>query len=153
MTHWNAGLKCLDCKRKLRQPSDRRKRRLRCAMCSMKKHRLSALNYVKRNRVAFNIKTRSRRLEIKLETIKHYGGKCACCGESRHQFLAIDHIHGGGRRHCESLGLRGLRGWHKKNNFPSGFRVLCHNCNMAIGFYGSCPHKEKTHAAPASRIA
>jgi hypothetical protein len=20
------------------------------------------------------------------------------------------------------------------------YRVLCHNCNMALGFYGYCPH-------------
>ena len=30
--------------------------------------------------------------------------------------------------------------WLKANNFPSGFRVLCHNCNLAIGLYSQCPH-------------
>jgi hypothetical protein len=30
--------------------------------------------------------------------------------------------------------------WLKRNNYPTGFRVLCHNCNLAIGFYGYCPH-------------
>jgi len=25
--------------------------------------------------------------------------------------------------------------------YPTGFRVLCHNCNQAIGLYGYCPHK------------
>jgi hypothetical protein len=28
-----------------------------------------------------------------------------------------------------------------KNNFPDGFQVLCHNCNMSIGLYGYCPHQ------------
>jgi hypothetical protein len=27
------------------------------------------------------------------------------------------------------------------NGFPSGFRTLCHNCNMAKGLYGTCPHE------------
>jgi hypothetical protein len=31
--------------------------------------------------------------------------------------------------------------WLRKNGFPKGFRVLCHNCNFAHGHYGYCPHK------------
>jgi hypothetical protein len=27
-----------------------------------------------------------------------------------------------------------------RNGFPDGYRVLCHNCNMALGQYGYCPH-------------
>jgi hypothetical protein len=23
-----------------------------------------------------------------------------------------------------------------------GYRVLCHNCNLARGFYGYCPHEK-----------
>lgn len=33
--------------------------------------------------------------------------------------------------------------WLKTNGYPDGFQTLCHNCNMAKGFYGICPHKEK----------
>ncbi len=25
--------------------------------------------------------------------------------------------------------------------YPTGFRVLCHNCNCALAYYGSCPHE------------
>jgi len=32
--------------------------------------------------------------------------------------------------------------WLRKYNYPKGFQVLCHNCNMAKRF-GVCPHKEK----------
>src|SRR5258706_14541763 len=32
-----------------------------------------------------------------------YGGKCECCGETRREFLTIDHIHGGGQRHRKTL--------------------------------------------------
>lgn len=76
------------------------------------------------------------------EVIAHYGGKCECCGETTYEFLGIDHIEGGGGKHRKELATQGhtLYTWLKKNNYPEGFRVLCHNCNMAIGFYGSCPH-------------
>ena len=32
--------------------------------------------------------------------------------------------------------------WIKKNNFPKGFQILCHNCNVAKGIYGECPHEK-----------
>jgi predicted transcriptional regulator len=32
--------------------------------------------------------------------------------------------------------------WLKNHNFPSGFRVLCYNCNSSIGAWGYCPHKD-----------
>ena len=28
----------------------------------------------------------------------------------------------------------------RARGFPLGYRVLCHNCNLARGFYGYCPH-------------
>lgn len=76
-----------------------------------------------------------------------YGGeqpKCACCGENEVKFLCIDHINGGGGKHRKEIKGKGLTTyiWLKKNGYPNGFQVLCHNCNMAKGFYGLCPHKE-----------
>ena len=75
--------------------------------------------------------------------IDHYGGKCACCGEREIKFLAVDHEAGGGNKHRMHIGSggAGIVEWVIRENFPKGFRVLCHNCNMAIGFYGSCPHQ------------
>ena len=77
--------------------------------------------------------------------LRHYGGeipKCACCGESEIKFLCIDHVNNDGAKHRKEIGSIGIYGWLKKNNFPNGFQVLCHNCNCAKGFYGKCPHKE-----------
>ena len=76
--------------------------------------------------------------------INHYGGKCACCGESTYEFLAIDHINGGGTAHRREIKGYGSRmcDWLIKNNFPDGFQILCHNCNLAKGFYGQCPHQK-----------
>lgn len=74
----------------------------------------------------------------RLECIKHYGGKCACCGESEPKFLALDHIYGGGTKHRKGKG--NIVYWIVKNNYPDLFQILCHNCNSAKGFYGECPH-------------
>lgn len=73
--------------------------------------------------------------------LAHYGGRCACCGEAEPQFLALDHANGGGEAHRAEVG-QGTKmvDWLIANDFPEGFRVLCHNCNQAIGYYGECPH-------------
>ena len=74
--------------------------------------------------------------------IQAYGGHCECCGEDRFEFLAIDHINGGGGKHRKELGSgAAIPRWLIKNNFPPGFRILCHNCNMAMAIYGECPHQ------------
>jgi len=77
---------------------------------------------------------------LREEVLRHYGGSCACCGESRYEFLAIDHIEGGGAQHRKQIRMPMPR-WLKKNGFPDGYRVLCHNCNMSLGRYGYCPHQ------------
>ena len=84
----------------------------------------------------------------RVEILKYYSNgnpRCACCDETALQFLAIDHIKGGGNKHKQKLKRRGTEfaHWLIKNNFPKGFQILCHNCNMAKGFYGFCPHLEK----------
>ena len=79
--------------------------------------------------------------ELREEVISYYGGKCQCCGESNYEFLAIDHIKGGGKKHLASLPNPRIATWLRKNNYPKGFRVLCHNCNSSLGFYKYCPHK------------
>jgi len=73
--------------------------------------------------------------------LEHYGGQCACCGENSYEFLCIDHINGGGHQHRKKVGHGySFLLWLKKNNMPEGYRILCHNCNMATGLYGYCPH-------------
>lgn len=81
--------------------------------------------------------------------LKHYGGdtpKCVCCGIDWVEFLAIDHINGGGNKHRKIIGgghssSTRFYVWLKNNNFPEGFQILCHNCNMAKGKAGICPHQ------------
>lgn len=90
--------------------------------------------------IAFN---KAANLQRKVDAINHYGGKCACCGEHRVDFLAIDHIDGGGNQHRKETG-NGTRFacWLKREGYPEGFQVLCHNCNMSKHFNGGkCIHQ------------
>jgi hypothetical protein len=82
---------------------------------------------------------REMRRRARREALEHYGNKCSCCGEWRIPFLGIDHINGGGRKHRKAIHMP-ITVWLKRNNYPEGYRILCHNCNLAIGFYGACPH-------------
>ena len=84
--------------------------------------------------------------KIRFSALQAYSGKypkCSCCDESIIEFLGIDHIDGGGSIHRKELTKLGttLYLWLRKNNYPNGYQVLCHNCNLAKGFYGVCPHK------------
>jgi hypothetical protein len=74
-----------------------------------------------------------------------YGGYyCVCCGENEPKFLAIDHIDGGGAAHRRAIGgSSNFYRWLILHDFPTGFRVLCHNCNR--GRYlngGGCPQAQ-----------
>ena len=85
---------------------------------------------------------------LKLEVMNYYGGaKCACCGENNLEFLCFDHIDGGGTKHRKAIGNMGRQFyyWLKLNGYPTGYRVLCYNCNMSFGFYGYCPHERKNN--------
>lgn len=84
---------------------------------------------------------RGRTRRRKLEVLEHYGRVCFCCGEVIPEFLAIDHIDGGGKKHFRAIGQGNLYSWLKKNNWPAGFQVACHNCNHGRYFNGGvCPH-------------
>jgi hypothetical protein len=79
----------------------------------------------------FALKTRRQALHIEVLRVYSPNMRCAECGESHLEFLAMDHINGGGRPHVASIG--NLYAWLKRTGFPEGFRVLCHNCNLKIG--------------------
>jgi hypothetical protein len=79
--------------------------------------------------------------------IEHYGDRCTCCGEKEFDFLCIDHIEGGGNKHRASINYSNVYAWLITHDFPFGFQTLCHNCNMAKGIHGTCPHKRKPNAS------
>lgn len=83
--------------------------------------------------------------KLRLLILEKYGGyppKCQCCNENKLEFLSIDHINGGGAQQRKSLKGTSFYRWLKMNNFPEGYRVLCMNCNWALGCFGYCPHQK-----------
>jgi len=92
------------------------------------------------------VRTHARRKNQHLRTsvIEGYGGACACCGEDEPKFLSIDHICGGGTQERKTVPSTTLYRRLIKEGFPRDrYQLLCHNCNMAKGFYGACPHQLK----------
>lgn len=76
---------------------------------------------------------------LKLAALDAYGGcSCACCGETHVEFLTIDHVNKPAKDTPRSG--KSFYQWLKTNGYPTGFRVLCLNCNFAFGHYGYCPH-------------
>lgn len=77
-------------------------------------------------------KDKNRRDGHRIATIEHYGGKCSECGESRPLRLAIDHMNNDGNTHRKEINKygSGFFKWLVDNDFPEGFQVLCHNCNI-----------------------
>jgi len=118
-----------------------------CRVCALKikaKHRREC-----KEKGIMNYSQRTRQ-RLRLEVLQHYSAEeplCDCCGETHIEFLSVDHVKGGGQKHRKVIGQSGLYSWLKKNSFPPGFRVLCHNCNQSIGLYGYCPH-QKPDARP-----
>jgi len=101
--------------------------------------------YHERNKDAVNAKQRAYWRKLRRLAIERYGGKCACCGINTDEFLSIDHTNGGGNQHRKEMKINGSKiyMWLRDNDYPEGFRVLCHNCNLSRGFYGYCPHENK----------
>jgi len=94
----------------------------------------------------FRVNARQRSMNVKRLVIDHYGGRCNCCGEDRLAFLTIDHVDGRGNKHRDSVGRgngRDFYHWLIQNDFPSGFQVLCFNCNCGRSVNGGvCPHAQ-----------
>ena len=80
---------------------------------------------------------------LRLEMIKAYGGRCACCGESKWEFLELDHTNGDGASHRKSIKGCSISKHLKKRGYPKeGYRLLCSNCNLSRARYGYCPHQK-----------
>jgi hypothetical protein len=93
---------------------------------------------------ALKVKRDEARKSLRLAALQAYGGSepaCTCCGETTPQFLALDHINGGGGKQRKELGGGGYWTWLRRNGYPPGFQILCHNCNLGRQINGGvCPH-------------
>jgi hypothetical protein len=85
------------------------------------------------NVAARNAYSRRRYREQRAAALAHYSDttppSCACCRTAYPEFLALDHIDGGGSAHRREVGANRIYSWLAKHGYPEGFRVLCHNCN------------------------
>lgn len=75
--------------------------------------------------------------------------KCECCQENQVEFLTLDRIKGAAHpTYARIKGTHGSRLYRSlvKLGFPSGFRVLCNNCNFVHWLNGGCPHQNKAFA-------
>lgn len=113
-----------------------------CKVCFNLSQTSNKSRYYQENLDYFSEKRKQYSVKTKLDVVNAYGRYCSCCGEGRIEFLCIDHINGGGAEERRVIG-RGHSFYRHliKSEFPSGYRVLCHNCNFSLGKFGYCPHE------------
>jgi hypothetical protein len=99
----------------------------------------SSDHYLKKHE-HYKKKHREYTADTKRTVLTHYGNgemKCVLCGFDNPKALTIDHIFGGGNTHRKECGGSGgikVYRWLIRNEFPSGFRTLCANCQL-IEYY------------------
>ena len=102
-----------------------------------------------KNRDILIKKSKENRDKLKLRVYNHYSNfdiKCNCCGERHIEFLSIDHVNNDGAEHrrTQQHGMV-FYTWIKRNNFPTGFQILCFNCNWskAVDKEHLCIHQKE----------
>jgi len=106
-------------------------------------------NYYNKNKKHLNMYNIKTSLRLKMKVFNHYTNfniKCNCCGENMIEFLSIDHVNNDGAEHRKKVHSgSSLYYWLINNNYPSGYQILCMNCNFAKGKDKDhiCPHRRK----------
>ncbi len=103
----------------------------KCAAKRMQKSRAKPESKHKENKRKSDQRLRTRILEA-------YGNRCAICGITHKEFLALDHIDNDGAEHKRLLsgGKRFADGYTvyrdvAKQGYPKDkYQLLCHNCNV-----------------------
>lgn len=134
-----------------------------CRTCLNAAHRLwasrnreKAREHNRRNRIQYmakpenrekeKIRTRLSHRQLRLQFIRAYGDRCACCGLDDERFLTLDHVAGDGAKSRKVYGR-----WHygiysalRRAGWPQQreYQVLCFNCNCAKSTRDLCPHQE-----------
>ncbi len=90
------------------------------------------------NKEKFLATAKVARLTKKERVLAHYsGGSMSCClcppekAKVHVAMLALDHVVGGGTVHRDEVGTGNkFYNWIIREEYPEGYRVLCHNCNF-----------------------
>lgn len=142
------GDPCSRCRKRLTAKSAMKRRPPRQGLLSYCREcgRKAAAKARKANPEKVRENHRRYREKVRRQVLDAYGNKCACCDESEPEFLALDHVNGGGNKHRRDARLSSptqLRRHVIEKGFPPEFRLLCHNCNCARAWYGQCPHERQ----------
>lgn len=90
------------------------------------------MNLINKKDFSYNLLTQRDKYFYRKESVlTYYGnGKYACvrCGFDDSRALSIDHINGGGCKHKQQISNGEMYKWLMDNNYPSGYRTLCMNC-------------------------
>ena len=110
-----------------------------------------AKDYRERNKDRLSKDAKQYRLKIKIDVFTQYSKKlsnsdipcCRCCGFNDF-LIALEIDHKTNRKNTSHK--KGLFGYDmyrylQKEGYPSGYQVLCANCNSAKSDSGVCPHK------------
>ena len=155
-SRWHYPTNCSECQ----QPTGRGRAKGMCQSCYGKqtkaRHKADPILLQRvrdsqnrshaRHRQTRNQRTADRNRQIRIQVIEGLGGKCVCCGETERICLCLVHIKGGGRREYQKLGSSAMIcKLALKEGLPTDkYRVLCWNCNAALGLWGYCPHSQLT---------
>lgn len=135
----------------LQRVQERRHRHMNSGLCPCGRERDSTYQECKLCRDRARASHSKSAMEMKLLVFRHYSNlqvpKCNCCGEDILDMLALDHVGEGGNRHRDLVtngrGSEPFYRWLVKQGLPSGYQVLCHNCNFAKWKNGGvCPHQK-----------
>jgi hypothetical protein len=144
---YGRAARCLACRREdYREHAEERREHKRQAYANetpaqrLARHKRT-IKWKRTHREQINAHGREVQQKRRLDVLKRYGNKCQCCGETRTEFLSIDHVHGGGTKERKLIGQKGVYNklWKSPTRL-SGYQVLCYNCNLSLGFLGYCPH-------------
>lgn len=105
------------------------------------------------NRTKLRMQQRAAWDAYKVGVLTNYGeAACCLCGEDRIGALNLDHIAGGGSQHRKAINkkARDFYAWIIAQSYPTGYRVLCSNCNWCE-YLKLNPPKSQTSSAINTR--
>lgn len=151
-TKYRYGCRCILCKKASSEYWDkfRKKKYAEDPNYHKKQHERNKDNRNAQSKAYYLVhgeKTRKRDQDKRRLCLEHYSNSsvpyCKCCGEHTYVFLSIDHVDNGGTQHRKEIKGR-IERFLIRNNFPTGYQILCHNCNMGKRINGGvCPHQSQ----------